>query len=556
MSTRNNRLADPERLAALEATGLLDSLPQRSFDRFTYLLSKVLDVPISLVSLVDDKRQFFKSTVGTELRETPLSHSYCKYVVVDQEPLVVPDARENSDLRNNGALLEMGAIAYLGVPLLGPNGHVLGSLCAIDKKVRHWTDEELELVQELSEIVMSEIAAEQRLAERVALLDTLLETESRLDLALKAGKMGAWEWNLQTDHVILSDLAYEIWDISPDGAASADLILSRIHPADAPRVKGALEAAIEHDAAYDEEFRIVRRDGVERWLAGRGQVVRGDDGNATHIRGINYDISSEKQTEEALLQLNNELEDRIEERTRELELVNKELEAFNYSVSHDLRAPLRGIDGFSSALQVEYGDDLDETALHYLNRVRVGAQRMEELIDDLLDLSRVSRSELRLTSVNVTELAQNIADDLLETATEPKPEFEISPGMTTLADKRLLKVALENLMNNAVKFSGNQPAPCITVGQAEAGEFYVRDNGVGFDMKYADKLFIPFQRLHTRTEFEGSGIGLTTVQRIINRHGGRLWADAQAGEGASFFFTLPVAKARIYAAPEEIAKVG
>jgi signal transduction histidine kinase len=236
-----------------------------------------------------------------------------------------------------------------------------------------------------------------------------------------------------------------------------------------------------------------------------------------------------------------ELEARVETRTRDLATANKELEAFSYSVSHDLRAPLRAIDGFSKALQSDYGAQLDERARHYLERVRSGTQRMSGLIDDLLGLARLSRRELVRQRVDVSEVARRVAAELSRQHPSRAVRVEIHDGLSAEADSQLLTIVLENLMGNAWKFTGKRDDALIEVGSKADGRvapFYVRDNGAGFDMTYADKLFGAFQRLHGDEDFEGTGIGLATVQRIVARHGGQIWAEGEVGKGATFYFTL------------------
>lgn len=239
--------------------------------------------------------------------------------------------------------------------------------------------------------------------------------------------------------------------------------------------------------------------------------------------------------------LNERLEQRVAERTRMLEAANKELEAFSYSVSHDLRAPLRSIDGFSQLLVKKLGEGLDATSLDYLRRVRRASQRMDELIHDLLKLSKVSRVELNKERVDLSAIAREIADGLRATAPMRAVEFEIEAGIEVQADGRLMRAVLENLLGNAWKFTARRDAARIEFGRREdegRPVYFVRDNGAGFDMEYAGKLFGAFQRLHKPEEFEGTGIGLATVQRIVNRHGGSIWATAEVGKGATFCFTL------------------
>ena len=239
--------------------------------------------------------------------------------------------------------------------------------------------------------------------------------------------------------------------------------------------------------------------------------------------------------------LNTALEERVEERTRELEMSNKELEAFSYSVSHDLRAPLRTIDGFSLALVEDYAECLDVQGQDYVKRVRGGVQRMGLLIDALLQLSRVTRSEAQRERVDLSQLATLVFQELVVNDADRNIVFSAEPGVTVEADPRLLRVALENLLGNAIKFTAKTPEPRIEFGQTTtAGQtvYFIRDNGAGFDMQYVDRLFTAFQRLHGDRDFKGSGIGLATVSRIIRRHHGTIWAEGQTGHGATFFFTL------------------
>jgi signal transduction histidine kinase len=282
------------------------------------------------------------------------------------------------------------------------------------------------------------------------------------------------------------------------------------------------------------------------------EIGRLADAFNTMLAEIGRGTTELQGSKEQVLRLNAELEQRVQERTAQLQYTNAELEAFCYSVSHDLRAPLRSIDGFSQALLEDFGSNVPEDGQRYLLRIRSATQRMAQLIEDLLNLSRVSRSALDVRDVDVSEIARHVAADLR--AREPARDVELTiwDGIQAKADARLLRAALENLLGNAWKFSSKSAQPRIEFGclrDAGRATFFVRDNGAGFDMKYADKLFGAFQRLHSVNEFSGTGIGLATVQRIVHRHGGRIWADAQVGSGATFYFTLEPDSTRAEARP-------
>ncbi len=285
------------------------------------------------------------------------------------------------------------------------------------------------------------------------------------------------------------------------------------------------------DLRRDEKIQM----GVEIFFAGQKYFITSD-----RLQILNLLLS----TYEAAIQKNFELkkiEDELRRLNEQLEVSNRELEAFSYSVSHDLRAPLRSIDGFSQALLEEYTDRLDDQGKDYLHRISAASQRMGQLIDDLLGLSRVTRSEMHRERVDMSALVQSIAAELRRNQPERKVEFVVTPGRYADADAHLLRIALENLLGNAWKFTEKHRDAKIEFGVTEYGgrsAFFIRDDGAGFDMAYSEKLFGAFQRLHSTAEFSGTGIGLATVQRIIHRHGGQIWAEGKMEGGATFYFTL------------------
>jgi PAS domain S-box-containing protein len=283
------------------------------------------------------------------------------------------------------------------------------------------------------------------------------------------------------------------------------------------------------------EMKLIMRDSTARTVELGARLI--NYGGRPAVSVVMRDITERRKAEEALAQQAQELA----RSNNELSAVNKELEAFSYSVSHDLRAPLRSVDGFSKAILEDYADKLDEQGKDYLQRVRAASQRMAQLIDDLLNLSRVTRSDMRCEPVNLSALAQTIAEELKKTQPGRQVEFVIKEGLTVNGDARLLKLVLENLLSNSWKFTAKHTSARIEFGvERPDGKFayFVRDDGAGFDMAYVEKLFTPFQRLHAPAEFLGTGIGLALVQRIIHRHGGRVWAKGEVEKGATIYFTL------------------
>jgi PAS domain S-box-containing protein len=309
--------------------------------------------------------------------------------------------------------------------------------------------------------------------------------------------------------------------------AQPDFWMSRIHPDDREHVREFDARAIaEHADHLEMEYRFQHKDGTYLWLVSYVRIEYDDQGRPTEFLGHRLDITARRRAEMSL-----------REREASLDAANKELEAFSYSVSHDLRAPLRSIDGFSQALLEDYADKIDAAGRGYLQRVRAATQRMGVLIDDLLNLSRVTRSPLRRAPVNLSSLAQSIAGDLQRTQPDRAVEFVITPDMEDDCDANLMRVVLENLLGNAWKFTARHPTARIEFGR-EGDTYFVRDDGAGFDPTYKAKLFGAFQRLHHANDFAGTGIGLATVQRIVRRHGGRISAEGEPEKGATFCFTL------------------
>ncbi|MBI1787635.1 MAG: response regulator [Acidobacteria bacterium] len=302
--------------------------------------------------------------------------------------------------------------------------------------------------------------------------------------------------------------------------------LEFVHPEDREATRNETSKLVDGSCTVSFENRYRSKDGSYRWMLWTAAPYRQEQ----LIYGAAHDITERKQAERALA-----------DRESMLAAAYREMETFSYSVSHDLRAPLRSIDGFSQALQEDCADKLDESGRHYLERIRAAAQHMGQLIDDLLHLSRVTRQELRMEAVDLSALAQKIALELREREPGRRVEMAVAEQVKGAGDSHLLTAVLENLLGNAWKFTGKKDEAKIEFGmRADGGRpvYFVRDNGAGFDMKYADKLFGAFQRLHAASDFPGTGVGLATVQRVVQRHGGKVWAESAVGQGATIYFTL------------------
>jgi PAS domain S-box-containing protein len=287
---------------------------------------------------------------------------------------------------------------------------------------------------------------------------------------------------------------------------------------------------------------LVARDGREIPVGQSGAIVYDDQNRISGVVLVFHDITSRKEAEEQIRKLNAELEKRVEERTEELIKTNKELEAFTYSVSHDLRTPLRAIDGFSAMLEVEYKSALDDEGFRLIRVVRQNAQKMGILIDELLTFSRLGRASMKQTNVDMKEMAASVVKELSLPHKRNSMEILMEDLIPVKADPGLIRQVWINLISNALKFSQGKPEIKISItSRKETGMvvYCIKDNGAGFDMKYYDKLFGVFQRLHSEKEFEGTGVGLAIVQQVISRHGGKIWAEGKPGQGATFCFSLP-----------------
>lgn len=446
-----------------------------------------------------------------DFRRAPVAH--VEHVIRTGDVFVTSDVRLDPRARGLVPLQAAGALSCV-CALIGTTAEPIGAIAVYAREARTFSVPDVRFIESLAQTIAESAnshALNQRMTEILeSIRDAFVATDRHLTITYVNERMARF-WQLDPAQLIGRPLA-EFTERFNDGG----------------RAYGMFEAALAADHALTFEARY-----GNRWFETRLYPF------SAGVAGYTRDVTRRKEEQQRIIELNTELERRVEERTKQLEVANKELESFSYSVSHDLRAPLRAIDGFSIALLEDYGEQLDDRAQNYLDRVRKAAQRMADLIDALLKLSRVARVTVDRAAVDISTIATTVVGDLRDAEPERQIDIEIEPAMEANADPQLVHAVLQNLIGNAWKFTRNAKAPRIEVGRNGDGEFYVRDNGAGFDMTYQNKLYGAFQRLHAADEYEGTGIGLATVARIIHRHGGTIRAEGQVGAGATFYFTLP-----------------
>ncbi len=391
--------------------------------------------------------------------------------------------------------------------------------------------------------VTGAVVAFNDITERKRAEENLRESEHSLAEAQRIAHLGNWNLDLVNNILSWSDEIYRIFEIDPKKfGATYEAFLGAIHPDDREKANLAYTESVKNRTPYEIEHRLLMQDGRIKYVVEKCETYYDENGKPVRSVGTVHDITERKKAEEEVRQLNAELEQRVQQRTAQLASANKELEAFSYSVSHDLRSPLRAIDGFSNILLEDYAGRLDDEGKRLVGIVRDNTIRMARLIDDILSFSRLGRKEMAKQEVDMAQLANETAAELASTWEGRKVNLKIGALPLAHGDSAMLRQVWVNLLSNAIKFTRPREVAQIDVsGHAEGNElvYSVRDNGAGFDMQYADKLFGVFSRLHSAEEFEGTGAGLAIVKRIITRHGGRVWGEGKVNEGAAFSFALP-----------------
>lgn len=486
------------------------------------LLQDVLEAPIVEIHSYDREADRFSArhaagwseTAALRPEEPLLAH--LSYVVRTGEPFVCPDVRIDGRARSLAQLARQNVLSCVCVPIGTPQ-EPIGAIVVYYAQTRTFSVGDVRFAQSVAQTVAettNALESNRRMAQVLeSIRDAFVAVDRNLVITYVNSQMARF-FGLRPEEVVGKPVETYMGIFDHDGAAMRAFQDALAH-----------ERAVTYDQCVD-----------NRWYETR--LYPFANGVAAYTR----DVTRRRTEQQRIVNLNEQLERRVAERTKQLELANKELESFSYSVSHDLRAPLRAIDGFSAALVEDYGETLDERGRNYLERVRKAAQRMADLIDALLRLAKVARASITMTEVDVSSCALGVIGELRETEPEREVEAIVAPGLRATAEPNLVAVILQNLIGNAWKFTRHTAEARIEVGKTPEGEFFVQDNGAGFDMAYANKLFGAFQRLHSTDDYEGTGIGLATVARIVHRHGGTIRAEGSIGRGASFYFTLPSTK--------------
>lgn len=370
--------------------------------------------------------------------------------------------------------------------------------------------------------------------------ESLFRSEERLRLIERATNDAVWDLNVCTGELLWNEAATTLFGYSStELGGDLEAFIRKVHPEDREAVAANLDDCMRNRRYWQTEFRFQTSDGNYSVVLERGYVLRDPLNNPVRMIGAMMDMTGRRQAQEELLRINADLEHRIEERTNDLRVMNRELEAFSYSVSHDLRVPLRNI--LTLARFVQEGSQLDGEAATDMEKLIGSAKGMRDLIDDMLQYSRLTRAPIHVQEVDLTQIAHEVVNAIRERESEVRAQFLIENEMVAEGDPKLLRILYENLIENAFKFSSKADQPVVEIGslqQRGRSVFFVRDNGVGFAPIDVEKLFLPFERLHDERDYPGTGIGLANVQRIVHRHRGRTWAKGALGQGATFFFTL------------------
>jgi PAS domain S-box-containing protein len=552
-------LADPGRLAAVRHTHLLDTPAEDAFDRVARMAARLLDVPIALVPLIEDDRQFFKACVGlpepwASARQTPLSHSLCQHVVVARQPLAIGDTGRDAVARDNPLVRELGLAAYLGVPLIDTSGYVLGSMCVADHRPREWTPDQVAILTDLAGLVMAQIQLRAELATRGELERRLFDVEASLQALLERlpGVVYALSPESPNSVLYMSPQIQALLGVpAADCVGDPELWLRLVHPDDLERVTAECERTNHTGEPFWGEYRMRTADGQVRWIRDEAVLIRAGDGRPLFWQGILTDITASHLTAERLAEaLEREQEaahqfaaalERERAAAEHLRAVDEMKTTFLQAVSHDLRTPLTTILGIALTLEQRAAGLPARDLADLLHRLSGNARKLDRLLGDLLDLDRLARGTLspRRQLVDLGALVHRVVDDA--GVRDEHPVVVDAPPLQLAADAPKLERIIDNLLLNAAKHT--QAGTTIWVrlqGQEDGVQLLVEDAGPGVPAELREQIFQPFRQGRTIADHApGSGIGLALVAQFAALHGGRAWVQDRPGGGASFRVFLP-----------------
>jgi len=478
--------------------------------------------------------------LGMDHRRLTVNRAFCDFLGYDEKEMlgrsladvVHPDDIEE-DWRQLGLLLAGEKDSYRREKrYLHKDGRIV------------WGDFSCTLARDHEGQPLFFIAQLQDISERKRAEQHLGDTQAMLRLAAQVGRLGAWAWDVGSARLAWSEEACALFEVKPGFAPTPREAMHFVVPPYRRKILATVQACLSGGSPFDIEAEIVTARGKPICMRLICEAEWDAQGRVRRLHGALQDISESKRAQQEILRLNAELEERVLQRTAQLEAANRELEAFSYSIAHDLRAPLSSIDGFSNSLQGRAGETLDDRSHHFLRRIRAGVRQMSDLTDGLLSLASLARADLRCEAVDIADMARSALAALQERSPGRSVRIVVADRLPGWGDPRLLAQLVSNLVANAWKFtSRNKHAKIEVGGMRDAQEqivYFVRDDGAGFDMAYASRMFEAFRRMHTSAEFDGTGIGLAIAHRIVTRHGGRIWAESAPNRGATFYFMLGV----------------
>jgi PAS domain S-box-containing protein len=554
-------LADPGRLAAVRQTNLLDTPAEDAFDRVARMAARLLDVPIALVPLIEDDRQFFKACVGlpepwASARQTPLSHSLCQHVVVARQPLAIGDTGRDALARDNPLVRELGLAAYLGVPLIDDtSGYVLGSMCVADHRPRDWTSDQVAILNDLAGLVMTQIQLRAELATRGELERRLIDVEASLQALLERLPGVVYALSPEAPNSVLymsSQIQTLLGVTAADFTGDPELLRRLVHPDDLEWVAAECERTNQTGEPFSGEYRMRAADGQVRWVRDEAVLIRAGDGRPLFWQGILTDMTTSHLTAERLAEaLDREQEaahqfaaalERERAAAEHLRAVDEMKTTFLQAVSHDLRTPLTTILGIALTLEHRAAGLPASDLADLLHRLSGNARKLDRLLGDLLDLDRLARGTLtpRRQPVDLGALVHRVVDDA--GVRDEHPVVVDAPPLLLAADAPKLERIIENLLVNAAKHTPSGTPIWVRLRATDDGGVLlaVEDEGPGVPAQLREQIFQPFRQGRTIADHApGSGIGLALVAQFAGLHGGRAWVQDRPGGGASFRVFLP-----------------